>query len=226
MDFVLLHGTTQSPDGWSPVANRLAEHGHRTVSVDFPIDEPDLTSADYATIAADQAPDLDRPIAVAHSAAGLLLPAVAEKLNARHLVWLGALIPDVLGGRTLLEQIETDQAAMFTSEWATWDDSVTEAPAISSYFLFHDCDLTTLRWALTTLRHFPPRAVFAERPRAGRPAPPSTVVVPGHDRTLRPEWMRSAARERLGTEPVEIPGGHCPHVSRPDAIAELLVGLT
>ena len=61
---------------------------------------------------------------------------------------------------------------------------------------------------------------------AAAAAAPSTVVVPGHDRTLRPEWMRAAARERLGTEPVEIPGGHCPHVSRPDAIAELLVGLT
>jgi pimeloyl-ACP methyl ester carboxylesterase len=42
------------------------------------------------------------------------------------------------------------------------------------------------------------------------------------DRTLRPDWMRSAARGRLGVEPVVIGGGHCPHVSRPEAVAEIL----
>jgi pimeloyl-ACP methyl ester carboxylesterase len=36
-------------------------------------------------------------------------------------------------------------------------------------------------------------------------------------------WQRRMARERLGVEPVEIPTGHCPNVSRPDRLAELLV---
>jgi pimeloyl-ACP methyl ester carboxylesterase len=34
--------------------------------------------------------------------------------------------------------------------------------------------------------------------------------------------MRAAARERLGSDPVEIDGGHCPHVSRPEAVAAIL----
>jgi pimeloyl-ACP methyl ester carboxylesterase len=37
------------------------------------------------------------------------------------------------------------------------------------------------------------------------------------------EWQRKAARDLLGVEPVELPGGHCPHVSRPDALADALV---
>jgi pimeloyl-ACP methyl ester carboxylesterase len=52
--------------------------------------------------------------------------------------------------------------------------------------------------------------------------PPSTYVLPVDDRTLTPDWMRRAARERLKTDPVEVPGGHCPHVSRPEHLAALL----
>jgi hypothetical protein len=52
--------------------------------------------------------------------------------------------------------------------------------------------------------------------------PPSTYVLPVDDRTLTPDWMRRAARERLKADPVEVPGGHCPHVSRPEHVAALL----
>jgi hypothetical protein len=34
--------------------------------------------------------------------------------------------------------------------------------------------------------------------------------------------MRRAARERLGVEAVDVPGGHCPHVSRPEDVAALV----
>jgi hypothetical protein len=54
--------------------------------------------------------------------------------------------------------------------------------------------------------------------------PPSTSVLPTEDRTLTPDWMRRASRTRLGIDPVEVPGGHCPHVSRPEHVAALLDG--
>ena len=31
------------------------------------------------------------------------------------------------------------------------------------------------------------------------------------------------AHERLDIEPIEIPGGHCPNVSRPERLAEILL---
>jgi pimeloyl-ACP methyl ester carboxylesterase len=49
------------------------------------------------------------------------------------------------------------------------------------------------------------------------------VIVAAADRTLRPEWLRQAARQRLGRQPVEVSAGHCPHVSQPEAIADILV---
>jgi hypothetical protein len=51
---------------------------------------------------------------------------------------------------------------------------------------------------------------------------PSTFVLPREDRTLRAEWMRRAATERLGVTPVEVDGGHCPHTSRPEVVANVL----
>lgn len=49
-----------------------------------------------------------------------------------------------------------------------------------------------------------------------------TVYVCADDRTITPAWQRKAARELLGVEPVELPGGHCPHVSRLESLAEVL----
>ncbi|ANZ42315.1 hypothetical protein BBK82_46765 [Lentzea guizhouensis] len=53
--------------------------------------------------------------------------------------------------------------------------------------------------------------------------PESTVVVPRQDRTIRPEWMRRTARERLGVTPVEIDGEHCPHIPRAQELAEIIL---
>ena len=50
----------------------------------------------------------------------------------------------------------------------------------------------------------------------------TAVWLAAGDRTLQPDWMRQAARQRLGTQPVEVNAGHCPHVSQPELIADLL----
>jgi pimeloyl-ACP methyl ester carboxylesterase len=222
MDYVLLHGTTQSTAGWERLVAALASRGHQALVVDLPVDRPDLLAADYARIAVDQVGRaVARPVVVAHSGAGLLLPAVADGLDAGHLVWLAAAVPDFGGGASFLEQIERAGSELVHEEWRRFGRESTEDPVVAAYFGFHDCDLETLRWALTTIRLFYPAAVYAERPSAP-PARPSTYVLPRQDRTLRPAWMGTAARERLGVEPIEIDAGHFPHVSQPDALADIL----
>ena len=222
VDYVLLHGTAQSSTGWERLVGALASRGHRALPVDFPVDRPDLRAADYAGIAADQVGGVaDRPVVVAHSGAGLLLPAVADRLGAGHLVWLAAAVPDFDGGSSFAEQIERSGSELAHEEWRLYGRQATEDPVVAAYFGFHDCDLPTVQWALTTMRLFYPAAVYAEHPLA-RPERPSTYVLPRQDRTLRPEWMGKVARARLGVEPVEIDGGHFPHVSRPDLLADIL----
>ena len=223
MDFVLVHGTTQSSAAWERVAGSLTERGHRAVAVDLPVDQPDLLADDYARIAAEQvADDVRDPVVVAHSGGGLVLTALGKRLRARHLVWLAAVIPDFAGGRSLLDQINEDLTGMFGTEWPQWEG---EDPTEAAYFLFHSCDLATLRWALGTLRTWRPVAAYGE-PAGQASDVPSTYVLPRDDRTLTPTWMRAAARERLGAAPVEIDGDHCPHVAYSELVATILSGVT
>ena len=218
MDFLLVHGSTQSPRGYDRLATALERRGHRTVAADLPRDRPEWTADRYAEVAREQARGLTEPVLVVHSAAGALAPAVAAATGARHVAWLAAVLPDP--GRSVLDQVRDDDGIV-DPEWRTWAGGLDETPAETAYFLFHDCDLETLRWALSTTRLWSPRTVFTATA-TGTDLPPSTYVVPTGDRTLTPAWMRRAARERLGTEPVEVPGGHCPHVSRPEQVAAIL----
>jgi pimeloyl-ACP methyl ester carboxylesterase len=222
MDYLLIHGTTQSSAGWQQLVEVLWSRGHRAVCLDLPADQPGFGTPEYAALAGAQVDgELVDPVVVAHSTNGMLLPAVGKAVGARHLVWLAAVVPDFIGGRSFLEQVETDEHEIFYPDWSTLTTPPTADPVLATHFLFHDCDLPRLRWALTTLRLFYPQAVYREPP-GGRPTVASTYVLPTADRTMTPEWMRTVARRRLGTEPIEIDTGHCPHVSRPVAVADLL----
>jgi pimeloyl-ACP methyl ester carboxylesterase len=218
VDVVLVHGTTQSPAGWDLLTAALADRGHRSQTVDLLAGGSDRTADGYAALAASQVSGASSPVVIGHSGAGLVLPAIGAALGARQLVWLGAAVPE-FGGRSFATQIGPD---VVTEEWGGLTAPPTSDPVVATYFLFHDCPLATVRWGLDTLRLFHPKVVYAEPPAASPPAMPSTVVVPSQDRTLRPSWMRQVARERLGVEAVEVDAGHCPHVSVPGVIADLV----
>lgn len=225
MDYVLVHGLTQTPAGLGLLVDALERRGHRARTVDMPVDQPDLLAEDYARLAVEQLDgEVADPVLVGHSGGGLLLPAMARALDASRVVWLATLVPDLRGGTSLREQMEAGNEKMFGAEWLTWTEPLTEFPAISAYFLFHDCDVDTLRWAMPTLRQFQPTAVFGQPAQVGDLGVPSTYILPREDRTIRPEWMAEAARNQLDTEAVEVDGGHCPHVSRPELVADIITG--
>ena len=131
---------------------------------------------------------------------------------------LAAWVPDPEA--SFVEDTNRHLRAAFHPDWIGKDP--TEDDAVAAAFLYHDTDEATLEWALSTRRLFLPLGVFGQRlPLA--PEIPSTYIVAAHDRTIRPEWQRRMARERLGVEPVELASGHCPNVSQPDRLAALLV---
>lgn len=213
---VLVHGTTQSPDGWARLTQALVELDHEVVVVDLAGEDPRRsTSKEFAAAAVDQVPGGRADIVVAHSGAGLLLPAIASSLSARRQVYLAALIPD--GTRSFLDEVAQEGSTVVHEGWIGVDP--TEDHDAARHFLFHDCDDRTVMWALTTLRRFVP-AVYTE---VVQPVDVSAiVVVPRSDRTIRASWMTEAARDRLGVEPIMLQGGHCPHVSRPDDVAHII----
>lgn len=219
-DFVLIHSTGQSAAGWDRLARELRIRGSNGHAIDLPNDQPELRADDYARITAERFSGLRRPVVVAHSGSGPLLPAIAETLQASRQVWLAAWVPDP--GASFQADVRATVEQAFNPEWIG-KDPIADAN-VAEQFLYHDCDDEALAWALTTRRDFYPSAVYDEliAPYAGAP---SAYILAAQDRTIRPEWQARMARERLGVEPITIDAGHCPNISRPAELAALLLAL-
>src|SRR5690349_2333905 len=90
-------------------------------------------------------------------------------------------------------------------------------------FLYHDCPQDRIKWVLSTrIDFYAKRAMEEPCPLVAWPAVPSSYIVCKEDRTVNPTWQRKASWEWLGVEALELPGGHCPNVSRPDTLADML----
>jgi pimeloyl-ACP methyl ester carboxylesterase len=183
-----------------------------------------LTLRDYADVIAPQVSRVGPRVIVAHSFSGVLLPLLAD--SADILVFEAALIPEP--GKSVREQF-TEDPSMLLPDWVAagsrWFDPA-QHEAIAREFLFHDCDEATIRWALTTLETFNTRNLITEpSPIAEWPAVRCEYLLCTGDRTINPEWSRATARLRFGHDAIAVPGGHAPHVSRPELVAEILDGL-
>ena len=217
MRFLLVHGTTQSPDGWRLLIDELVAFGHSAVTTDLARFGERMSATEYGQAVAEELSGPKVDVVVAHSGAGLILPAIATATDATMQVYLAAFVPQ--GSRSLMDELIDGPTHIFNADWIGVDPTSDHDAA--HRFLFHDCSPEVAEWALTTLRLFVPASVYSEQVRLA-PAIPAISVVPDSDRTARTEWMIGASRERLGIEPRLVPGGHCPHVSRPRQVATIL----
>ncbi|WP_017593854.1 alpha/beta fold hydrolase [Nocardiopsis potens] len=220
-DVVLVHGTTQTAAGFDGVVEALRRSGHRARAVSVP-GAGARTAGEYARILAAQVPEtFDRPVVAAHSASGLLLPALAEELDSRRQVWIAAVVPDHAGRRSLMEEVRADPPSVFNPDWIGVDPA--SDPALAARFLFHDAGPDALRRALGTVALCDLSSVLAAPSEHDPARRPSTYLLPLGDRALQVSWMRRAARERLGVEPVEVEGGHNFYAARPGRCARLIL---
>jgi hypothetical protein len=152
----------------------------------------------------------------------LFLPLVPNCASVSRLVFLAAVIPQI--GKSFVKQYQASPE-MLCPDWAGKDP--TKDDALAMQFLFHDCPPDMAHWALTTRRLMNAQGALTEICPVDRwPDVPSSYILCRDDRTLNPVWWRQEAQDRVGEAAIELPGGHCPHVSRPRELAEVLVGLT
>jgi pimeloyl-ACP methyl ester carboxylesterase len=216
--FVLVHGSAHSARAWELVQSRLNQLHHTVVTPELPADEPDAGATRYAEIIADTIPQGEEPIIVAHSASGWFLPLVASLRPVRRLVFLGAAVPKL--GMSFLDLFHAEPE-MINPVWIGKD---LRKPEVINEFLLHDCPPDRLRWAQNEIRVLNLRRVWDERyPLHQWPTVPASYIVCSQDRTFQPTWSRRVARTQLRTEPIELSAGHCPYISRPNELAEILV---
>lgn len=220
--FCLIHGSAQSPHGWDLLVPELQQRGHRALLADLPAGVTENSWEEYRDAILAACGDARDVILVATSMSGIFLPLAGESDRAGKMVYACGMVAPL--GCSPMEMVRREMTSMFNPDWVGKDP--TRDPAAAREFLFHDCSPEIAQWALGTMRLMVPKRVLNEPiPIQAFPNKPTTYIVCSGDRTILPEWSRRAARERLGVEALELPGGHCPHVSRPAALAEMLGSL-
>jgi pimeloyl-ACP methyl ester carboxylesterase len=220
--FCLVHGSTQDASGWARLVPELERRGHRAACVNLPADEPEAGAARYAqTIVQTLHDSNEPPIMVAHSVSGIFLPLLPTYCPVSRMVFLAAFVPEI--GKSPMEQLQASPK-MFWPDWIGKDPTKDDAVAV--HYLFHECDPETAAWALTTRSLMHARRVLTETCLLRSwPDTAASYILCREDRTLRPDFWREQVRKQLAIDPIELPGGHCPHVSRPGELADILSGL-
>jgi hypothetical protein len=67
-----------------------------------------------------------------------------------------------------------------------------------------------------------PAAPDHDNPLTALPDVPTTYVCCIEDALVNPAWGKAAPRERLGVDPLLLPGGHFKLLSRPADVADIL----
>lgn len=224
--FCLVHGAWHGAWCFERLTPLIESAGHRAIAVELASDTPGTTCSDYADSIVDALGDAgDDVVLVGHSFAGLTIPLVAARRPLERLVYLAALIPKP--GVSMTEQFESgEQAIIFDGgreldaegSLSYWTD---REAAISA--MYQDCSAADAEWAWSQLR---PQSRAAQNeicPLDAFPEVPTEYIACADDRLASNEWGRRTARERLGVEAIEIPGGHAACISRPDRLAEMLL---
>src|SRR3954469_22325637 len=91
--YVLIHGAGGDSWYWHLVTPRLQALGHGVVAVDLPCDDGRAGLGDYADVVVEETGDKPDVVLVAQSLGGFTAPLVCDRLDARLLVLLAAMVP-------------------------------------------------------------------------------------------------------------------------------------
>ena len=219
MAFILLPGAGGMAWYWSRVAPLLREAGQEAIAVELPGEDERAGLTAYADIVVRAIADRGNVILVAQSLAGFTAPLVCARAPVRALVLVNAMIPKP-GERAgewwgATGAVEAREQAATEGGYARVFDAAT-------YFL-HDVPQEVLRTGPERPRE-EAEIVFGEPCRFERwPDIPIHVLVGKDDRFFPIEFQRRVARQRLGNEVEEIPGGHLVALSNPEALTERLL---
>ena len=203
---------------WHRLVPGLERAGHRPVAVDLPADDDAAglrAYTDVALAALDDAGADGDVVVVGQSMGGLTAPLVAARRPVRLLVLLNAMVPrpGETGGEWWDAVGQADARAAHAREQGrpVDDDGTTD--------FSHDVppEVWAAGAAHATAQSGTP---FTEPwPLAAWPDVPTRVLAGRDDRLLPLALQRRVARERLGLDVDEVPGGHLVALSRPAELA-------
>jgi pimeloyl-ACP methyl ester carboxylesterase len=210
--FVLLPGAGNDSWYWHLVAPDLEAAGHDVVAVDLPVTDDTASFSDYADCAVDAIGERRDLVVVAQSLSGFVAPLVCTRVPVDLMVLVAAMVPRP--GETGGEW------------WANTHHAEALGPDASDdpfEVFLHDVPPDVAR---ESEHHVLPQsgAVFdAPWPLDAWPDVPTRFLLCRDDRFFPPEFLRPVVRERLGIEPDEMTGGHCPALAHPHDLAQRIL---
>jgi hypothetical protein len=221
--FILIPGAGGAAWYWHLVAAELRNRGHEAVPVALPAADDTAGLAEYASTTLRAIADRDprRVVVVAQSLAGFVAPLVCEQFQAGLLVLVNAMIPRP--GETPGEWWANTGHAEARRRQHVREGREADAPFDPLVDFFHDVPKPVIddAWAQGEPRQsdtvFTSRCTFKQWP-----AVATRVLVGRDDRFFPAEFQRRVARERLGTDVDEMPGGHLVALSQPKELSSRL----
>lgn len=202
--FVLIHGGGSTAWDWHLVKPLLEASGHGVIAVDLPIEDAGAGLEDYTRAVTAAVGDAQNTIVVGHSLGGFTAPLACHALHSDGLVYLSAMIP--MPGETF-------------GDWWTNTGHDRESIPEEAFFNLVPEDLAQQ----ATGKERDQQGAWMSAPWPGQhPDVPTLAIVCRDDLFFPPSFMRRQVRDRLGIEPVEIPGGHYASLSHPEAVAAAL----
>jgi pimeloyl-ACP methyl ester carboxylesterase len=218
--FCLIHGNWHDGSCWAPLVERLRSRGHDAIAPDLPFDDAAATYEERARPALMALARMEEPtIVVAHSVASAEAALVAAERRPALLVYLCPRFGSFAA--------RSDAPAIFRDGFPfpprdaegrmVWD------PDAAIAAMYPRLPAETGSRLANRLR--PGASPIGNYPLAEHPDVATALIYASDDEFLTPEWERFVAREMLGIEPIEVPGGHFPMIEDPEALAELLAAL-
>ena len=215
--FCLIHGAWHDGSCWEPLVPFLQERGHEVLTPDLPYDDPAAGYEERVRPALAALDGVDANlVVVGHSLGSGYAPLVAAARPGSLLVHLCPRLgpfAEPSGAPSWFQE-----SAVFPPSrhdgLSVWD------PEAAVDAMYRRLPVATARALAERLRPLAPPA--GDFPLPGHPDVPTALIYAAEDEFFAPAFERFMARELLGIEPIEIPGGHFPMLEDPETLAELL----
>ena len=208
--FVLIHGAGDVGWYWHLVETELRRRGHDAVAPDLPCEDDAAGLPEYADAVVEAIGDRTDLVVVAQSLGGFTAPLVCDRVPAQLMILVAPMIP-----------APREAPADY---WANtgYGEEVQERYEDDIAWFYQDVPQELASEALRRSRRQSEARMGEPSPLAAWPDVHTRVLLCRDDRLFPAAFVRRVARERLGTTPDEIDGGHTPALSRPAELAKRL----
>ena len=215
--FCLIHGAWHEPSCWDDLTPVLMDRGHSVVTPDLPLQDSDAGFDERIRPALDAIDGADDPLVIVGHSQGtayssLVAAAKPDSLLVHLCPRLGGFEAPPGAPHAFRKGIPFPETG--PDGTSVWDEAV----ALEALY----GRVPPPRNSMLAGRLRPMAMPRYEYPLDAPPGNAAVLIYAAEDELFEPEWERFMARELLGVEPIEIPGGHFPMAEDPESLAEVL----